>query len=79
MSRKNGQMRTCDRCGKQEFFECTGEGETDGGFTRWNKFEPAGGWSVDRGDLCPVCTQKLKERVQEFWSNAINEEKREAR
>lgn len=76
MSRVNGQMRTCDRCGKQVFSKTIGDGERDGGYTRWNKFEVPEGWSVDRGDLCPECTQKLKELMGDFWSNAYNEEKR---
>ena len=76
MSRVNGQMRTCDRCGKQVFLKTIGEGEADGGFTRWNNFEPAEGWSVNKGDLCPVCTLEFEKRVNEFWSTAINEEKR---
>lgn len=77
MSRENGEMRTCDRCGKQVFLKHIGDGERDGGFTRWNKFEKAEGWSVDRGDLCPTCTQELTGILQEFWSSAINEEMRE--
>ena len=39
MAKVNGQIVTCDRCGKHIFLKCTGEGERDGGFTRWNKFE----------------------------------------
>lgn len=76
MSRLNGEMRTCDRCGKQVFLRCTGEGEMDGGFTRWNKFEKAEGWSVEGGDLCPACTQEYTEMVRGFWSTATNEKKR---
>ena len=38
---QNGKMRICDRCGVQHFSPTTGEGEADGGFTRWNNFEEA--------------------------------------
>lgn len=76
MSRANGCMRTCDRCGKQVFLKCVGEGEMDGGFTRWNKFEEATGWSVEEGDLCPDCTKQYKAMITEFWATAVNEEKR---
>ena len=69
-------MRTCDRCGKQVFLKAIGEGELDGGFTRWNKFETAESWSVDKGDLCPICTLEFQKIVNDFWSTAINEEKR---
>lgn len=47
MAKVNGQLVTCDRCGKQIFRKCTGEGETDGGFTRWNTFEEMpDGWKL---------------------------------
>jgi predicted nucleic acid-binding Zn ribbon protein len=76
MSQVNGQLTTCERCGAQIFRKCTGEGETDGGFTRWNKFEPyPEGWdlvSVPKGmaphncvRVCPDCNAQ--------WAKAINE------
>lgn len=47
MAKINGQLVTCDRCGVQVFRRCTGEGETDGGYTRWNDFEPLpAGWGM---------------------------------
>ena len=61
MSRVNGQLLTCDRCKKQIFRKVTGEGERDGGFTRWNKFEDIPeGWTSPHtlGDLCPDCSIK---------------------
>lgn len=63
-----GQLRTCDRCGASVFLKCTGEGEADGGYTRWNKFEDAEGWSVEMaiGDLCPSCTAELEAMMGEF-------------
>ena len=39
MSEKCGKLVTCDRCGKNVFLKCIGEEETDGGYTKWNKFE----------------------------------------
>jgi len=69
MSQFNGKMVTCDRCKKQIFLKTTGEGETDGGFTRWNKFEePPAGWSLSRTtrDLCPDCYEKYKELQEEM-------------
>ena len=75
MARQNGQLRACDRCGKTIFLKTTGEGELDGGYTRWNKFEDAKGWTTesDIGDLCPDCTELLNilkknfaEEVQKF-------------
>lgn len=63
-----GQLRTCDRCGSYVFLKCIGEGETDGGYTRWSKFEEAEGWSKERdiGDLCPSCTAELEAMKAEF-------------
>lgn len=66
--RTSGQLRKCDRCGSSVFLKCVGEGVTDGGYTRWNKFEEAEGWSVesDIGDLCPSCTAELEVMKEEF-------------
>ena len=68
MSRENGQLRTCDRCGTQMFFRCTGEGEADGGYTRWNEFEYPTGWGVlgEIGDVCPTCMREYVEILERF-------------
>lgn len=68
MARENGQLRTCDKCGRTIFLKSTGEGEMDGGFTRWNKFEDADGWHWREGfkDLCPDCIKKYDELYNEF-------------
>lgn len=77
----NGRLIKCDRCGKETFCKANGEGELDGGYTRWNKFEDASGWSHELGigDLCPDCTQKFKElkdnfakKVEEFKGGEVN-------
>lgn len=50
MAQVNGELTTRDRCGKQLFRKCIGEGEADGGYTRWNKFEPyPDGWEYHSG------------------------------
>ncbi len=75
MGRENGQLRTCDRCGKTVFVKTIGDGERDGGYTRWNKFENVKGWTTecDIGDLCPDCSELLdiikknfKKEVEKF-------------
>ena len=68
MAKQNGQLRTCDRCKKEQFFKTTGDGETDGGYTRWNKFEDAIGWTVETeiGDMCPKCSKEFKELKSKF-------------
>ena len=68
MSRQKGELRTCDRCGKQIFCKSIGDGEMDGGYTRWNKFEQAEGWSVNNdGDLCSECTAEFEKLKADFW------------
>lgn len=66
--RVNGQLKTCDRCGESVFLKTIGDGDLDGGYTRWNKFEPSEGWSVEHGigDLCPTCTTELETIKEEF-------------
>ena len=74
MSQVNGQLTTCERCGAQVFRKCVGEGEADGGYTRWNNFEPyPEGWnlvSVPKGlsrhdcvRVCPAC--------HKVWNQAV--------
>ena len=71
----NGRLCTCDRCGRSVFSRCTGEGEMDGGFTHWNKFEPLPpGWrnhSVT-GLLCPVCNEEFN-RIMDAFIDARKE------
>jgi uncharacterized protein YbdZ (MbtH family) len=77
MSQTNGRLTTCDCCGATVFSKCTGEGETDGGFTRWNKFEPLPeGWEFVHvlGRLCPKCMDRYKRK----WARLEQEMKEEA-
>ena len=57
MSAKNGKLLTCDRCGVQTFRKYTGTCVADGGYSRWDTFEPVEGWEYikDVGDVCPEC------------------------
>lgn len=72
MAFKNGRLYFCDRCGETVFCECTGEGETDGGFTRWNKFAPLPeGWGTCRdskkiNNVCPECNKVYQTIIQQF-------------
>lgn len=69
MSEQCGKLVTCDRCGKNIFLKYIGEGETDGGYTRWNKFEdPPDGWKYycDIGKLCPECNEKYVSIIDRF-------------
>lgn len=72
MAFKNGRLYSCDRCGTTVFCECSGEKETDGGYTRWNTFEPLPeGWghasdSKKFNNLCPKCNEKYQKMIKEF-------------
>lgn len=71
MAEQVGKLVSCDRCGKQIFLECVGEGERDGGFTRWNKFEafPEGwDWHSETGQLCPECNNEYKALFNTFMT-----------
>lgn len=83
MAETNGKLVTCDRCGKQIFLKTIGDEETDGGFTRWNKFEdfPAG-WDIigipkdidcvshRYVRVCPDCCDMWSELTRDFFCMA---------
>lgn len=77
MSCKNGQMMTCDRCGDWIFLKCTGEGEMDGGYTRWNNFEPAVGWEYIKnvGMVCPKCWKEYVDMLERYKKQPPEEDK----
>lgn len=73
MSQINGRLVTCDRCGKTAFSKTVGDGELDGGFTRWNKFEPLPrGWGRHKDkDLCPECNSEWNKIETDFLNREI--------
>jgi phage FluMu protein Com len=70
----NGKLMKCDRCGKLLFLQENGEGDLDGGYTRWNKFvnSPKGWESYEFFNdkkyklLCPKCNELYKEKMSEL-------------
>lgn len=76
MAQVNGALITCDRCGAQCFVKTTGDTIMDGGYTRWNNFEPMpAGWGRDKvGEdymtLCPECNAKWKALSDAFMREA---------
>lgn len=78
MAETKGMLCECDRCGAQVFRKTIGDGEADGGYTRWNKFEPyPEGWELvyipnavgKRSNCimcCPACTA--------LWNNILTRE-----
>lgn len=58
MSEQRGKLITCNRCGRTIFRMRTGQGEADGGYTRWDQFEPLPEtWIYESqvGHLCDEC------------------------
>lgn len=75
-----GKILTCDKCGKEVFLDYVGEGEADGGFTRWLKFsqKPDGWQNVStpieiKGYplLCDECYKKFVSHLKEFFDDRI--------
>lgn len=82
MAETNGKLLTCDRCGKQIFLKCVGEGEADGGYTRWNNFEkPPKGWDFVnvpkniRGECANVHSSFIRvcPECYALWEKVIHE------
>lgn len=75
MSDKKGLLKTCDRCGKTVFLKVLEDGVTDGGYTRWNRFEdPPEGWDYKRetGNLCPECKQEYDKLLLSFMNTVYD-------
>ena len=74
--KQKGMLLTCDRCGVTHLCEFTGQGEADGGYTRWDKFEYAPDWKhtyckteenkSTHIDLCPECSKWYEKLEREF-------------
>lgn len=77
MSSIHGQLTICDRCGKTVFLNHIGNGEADGGFTRFNKFEPLPkGWDYTPGIgmMCPKCNEAYKNLLDGFMKDKVENE-----
>lgn len=70
MSEVKGKLVTCDRCGATTFCKYIGQGNADGGYTIWDKFEPLPeGWgysSAIHATLCPDCYFEYTSMVAKF-------------
>ena len=70
MSQEKGILTTCECCETSVFRKLTGRGETDGGYTVWDKFEPLpNDWLYvggGMGYLCPRCTSEFKNLMFNF-------------
>ena len=70
MSRTEGKLLTCDRCGEQLFLKKVEENYLDGGIISAPMYEPkADGWKCRNGkDLCPACETYYNEVMDQFWN-----------
>lgn len=72
MSKVNGRLVTCDRCGAEVFIKLIDSKELDGGFSRVSKFEALPeGWkwySALDADLCPTCSEEWLELEADFMN-----------
>lgn len=72
MSEAKGMLKTCDRCGQTVFLKAIADGVTDGGYTRWNRFEdaPEGwDWKRETGNLCPKCSGEYRKLLNSFMDS----------
>ena len=64
MTEIEGKLVFCDACGRSVFLKYVGEGVTDGGYTKWRKYEKM---PSDWNDhllwnprlLCPSCAERI--------------------
>ena len=77
MSRREGELTVCERCGEQLFVEKEGEIIQDGGFSITSKLkERPKGWELVTGpggkgylDVCPKCYERYLILLGGFWGN----------
>ena len=65
-----GMLETCARCDKTIFLKHIETCSSDGGYSKWDKFEQLPEeWShhTGFGCLCPDCTSLLKKTLIEFY------------
>ena len=72
LGEQKGLLLSCTKCSITGFRKYIGEGERDGGYTRWDKFEPVPeGWlqETEFGYLCPNCAKTFKTLMTEFFGD----------
>ena len=70
MAETEGKLLTCDLCGATVFLKYVGDGEADGGLTKWRRYEDRpDGWQtwhvtdVIHSTLCPSCNERMQEAL----------------
>lgn len=75
MGAKIGRLITCERCSKTLFLEQIGYDYTDGGYTKYAKYEPLPDewdYTTQIGYLCPECRAEYNRLKTEFLKGANN-------
>lgn len=74
MSGTKGMMIRCCRDDNFVFLKYLGKGDTDGGYTTFDRYEDLpDDWLYDSrfGYLCPECAKEFKEFVNEFFNGRV--------
>lgn len=73
MSKCEGMLYTCTRCGATEFVKLIDERYLDGGYTPHREYEKPEGWlrENEMGDLCPNCADVFKLFVTNFMGGNV--------
>lgn len=81
MAEFEGKNLVCDLCGRSVFLKYIGEGESDGGFTKWRKYEEKPkGWSSMScvrfifPNVCPSCAERIEDAIE----SVVNEIRKES-
>lgn len=64
-----GKIEECRRCGVKIFLEKVGTREMDGGYTKWDEFEPLPEtWFYSNyGAFCPHCSKIFVKVMDDFF------------
>lgn len=74
MSGVKGIMYSCCRCDEKIFLKYIGKGETDGGYTTWDKYEELPDdwlYETEFGHLCPKCARGFREFVTRYFDGKV--------
>lgn len=70
---KKGMLIQCARCGKTHFLERLKDGVTDGGYTKYEQYQPEPkDWLFDGhfGYLCSDCAAKFRTLITRFFGGS---------
>ena len=74
MVETKGKMITCKRDNNWVFLKYLGEGDVDGGYTKYDKYEKLpDDWLYETrfGYLCPKCAREFREFMTNFFNGEV--------